>query len=122
MQGCGGGAVFIDTNRGFSIDRVKSKAILNRSMYVTKLNFHKNNIPCFYHFFADMAKAMHDHCDVTYRNHNISYDRNEFTVNTIMSNIHCIFCNSFTDLLIAIVKLRALLTQFPSVKYSPYSQ
>lgn len=62
-----------------------------------------------------MAKAMHDHCHATFRNHSISYDSNEFSLDGILKNIYCIFCNSCADLLTAIVELRDLLAQYANV-------
>lgn len=72
----------------------------------------------YFHLNPDIAGAMHEHCDNTYRTHNISYDRQAFTIDNILNNIHCIFCNSFTDFLIALIKLRQLLTHHSNVRFN----
>lgn len=106
MHGRGGAAVYIDTNRGFSIDRIRGNYELDDFIPFSEFYFN---------LFTDIAKATYEHCELTYRNHNTSFDRNEFSCESILNNIHCMFCDSYVELLIAIQKLRALLMEYPKV-------
>lgn len=56
----------------------------------------------------EIATATQRHCQNVYRNDNIA-EPSQFTVETIMNNIHCTFCNSYIELVAAIYGLRKLL-------------
>ncbi|XP_031636026.1 DNA repair protein RAD51 homolog 3 [Contarinia nasturtii] len=87
LFGQGGAAVYIDTNRGFSLDRLREIAI-----------------------------ATHERCKIVYRNENIPFKPESFTVDTILRNSHITFCKSYTDLLAAIYQLTTVIKNNPNVR------
>lgn len=77
------------------------------------VNFKRSTINIF-HLKLEIASAVEQRCDNAYRMQKMAGPSN-FTVNTIMSNIHCTFCNSYIELLAAIYRLRHLLENQPTV-------
>lgn len=66
------------------------------------------------HLNLDIAAAVQRQCDTVYRDQKVT-KTNEFTVNTMMSNIYCSFCNNYIELVAAVYGLRRLLTSTPTV-------
>ncbi|XP_055318102.1 DNA repair protein RAD51 homolog 3-like [Sitodiplosis mosellana] len=87
LQGLEAAAVYIDTNRGFSINRIK-----------------------------EIASATQAHCDRVYRMEKSAAEPNSFTVDSILANIHCTFCNNYIQLLATIYRLDAFLANNPKVQ------
>lgn len=65
-------------------------------------------------FKLEIAAAVEKQSDEVYRTKNVDRPK-EFTVKTMMSNVHCTFCNDYIELLAAIYRLKHLLTSTPAV-------
>lgn len=64
---------------------------------------------------TEIATATQTHCELVYRTDQIPFNPSDFTVDTILSNIHSTFCNNYIELLAAIYGLNELLKNNPRV-------
>lgn len=64
----------------------------------------------------EIASATKIHCDNIYQRGRFIVDPNNFTVDTILSNIHCTFCNSYIELLATVYGLQKFLDKHPRVE------
>lgn len=62
-----------------------------------------------FHSNLEIAAGVEKQCHKVYGPQNIEQS-NEFTVNTMIGNIHCSFCSDYIELLAAIHRLKHLIT------------
>lgn len=66
----------------------------------------------------EIASATKTHCDNIYRQGNFAVDPNSFTIDTMLSNMYCTFCNSYIELLAIIYGLKKFLDNHPKVTWN----
>lgn len=88
--------------------KVDLKSALNPQVIIQKINI--------FVWSVEIAAATQAHCRRVAKN----MASNSFTVDSILTNIHCTFCNNYIELLAAVYGLKRLLANTPEVcrKYS----